>query len=115
MKLPRARVAGGVALMVGMVFLAKVASSPEFVQGLRPWIGESFQPGFEAPKVVEYVDPATHAPHLDEKGEPIVSLVYPYNGASPWNGVWLILHATLSAAIVSARLGEWLRARKGPR
>lgn len=116
MKLPRARVAGGVVLAAGMVFLTFVASSPEFVKSLRPWIGESFQPGFEAPVVNELVDPTTGAPHLDPgTGKPEVVAVWPYRGASPWNGVWLILHASLSAAIVAARVGEWLRARKEPR
>src|SRR5581483_408786 len=59
MKLVRARVAGGVVLALGMVFLARVAASPDFVKALRPWIGESFQPGFEASTIMDMTDAKT--------------------------------------------------------
>jgi hypothetical protein len=95
MKLVRARVAGGIVLALGMVLLAMVARSHELVAALRPWIGGSFQPGFEAPDVYDLVSDGQKTDEV---------LVWPYT-ASPWNGVALVFHATLSAAIIAARAG----------
>jgi hypothetical protein len=98
-KLVRARVAAGVVFALGAVFLARVASDPAFVKAFRDTFGGNFQPGFQAPTLDE---------HTGEK-----LLVWPYT-ASPWNGVVLVFHAALSAGIIAARVGGWVRARKEP-
>ncbi|HZU96844.1 MAG TPA: hypothetical protein VFF73_09145, partial [Planctomycetota bacterium] len=102
MQLPRARVAAGVVVALGGIFLTFVAWSPThiptehtvtFVDRFREYFGESFQPGFQAP-----------ATYRDEAGEEL--LVWGYT-ASPWNGVHLVFHAALVAAIIAARGGRF--------
>jgi hypothetical protein len=102
MQLPRARVAGGVVVALGGLFLTFVAWSPThvptehavtFVDRFRDYFGESFQPGFQAP-----------ATYRDEAGEEL--LVWGYT-ASPWNGVYLVFHTALVAAIIAARGGRF--------
>ena len=105
-KLVRARVAAGIVFALGALFLTRVASDPEFVKAFRSHFGGSFQPGFEAPTETVLVDE-----HTGEKLDTV--LVWPYR-ASPWNGVVLVFHAALSAGIIAARVGGWVRARKEP-
>ena len=92
LRLIRVRIAWLVAIAVlslGAWIQLEIMAKPDLTQRLRPWIGESFQPGFEP------AWPVTLA-----NGTKV--LLLPYN-ASPWNGTYVILHL---AAIAFVLTGE---------
>jgi hypothetical protein len=84
-------------LALGAWFELRIAREPELTLRLRSVIGESFQPGFEPPRIFE------------QGGESF--LVYPYF-ASPWNGIHVLLQLGATAFVFAGEAARALRGRE---